>query len=80
MKAVVCRPEVDSSILIHRDPRTWEELLGWRCIEAFMRNVGFLGVREYSLVDIFFEYPEDSPNLLLGALTGGVSGLHTSPP
>jgi hypothetical protein len=45
-----------------------------------MRNVGFLGVRDYSLVDIFFDYPEDSPNLLLGALTGDVSGLHTSPP
>jgi hypothetical protein len=45
-----------------------------------MRNVDFLGVRDYSLVDIFFEYPEDSPDLLLGALTGGVSGLHTSPP
>jgi hypothetical protein len=45
-----------------------------------MCNVGFLGVRDYSLVDIFFEYPEDSPDLLLGALTGGVSCLHTSPP
>jgi len=28
MKAVVCRPEVDFSILIHRDPRAWVELLG----------------------------------------------------
>ena len=27
--AMACRPHVDPSVLIHRDPRAWEELLGW---------------------------------------------------
>jgi hypothetical protein len=63
----ICRPQVDLSILIHRDPRAWEELLGQRCIEAVMRNVHFLGIKDiYSLVDLFFEHPEDSPGRLLG--------------
>ena len=65
--AMTCRPQVDPAILIHRDPRAWEELLGWGCLEVFIRNVGFLGVKDlYSLVDLFFEHPEDSPGRLLG--------------
>jgi len=72
---MACRPGVDPSILIHRDPRAWEELLGWGCIEAFVRNVDFLGVRDlYSLVDLFFEYPEDSPGRLLGVRFEGERG------
>lgn len=31
--AMACRPRVDPSILIHRDPRAWEELLGWGRVE-----------------------------------------------
>ena len=74
-RAMACRPGVDPSILIHRDPRAWEELLGWGCIEAFVRNVDFLGVRDlYSLVDLFFEYPEDSPGRLLGVRFEGERG------
>ena len=62
----ICRPYVDPSVLIHRDPRAWEELLGWGCVEAIMRNVDFLVKDLYSLVDLFFEHPEDSPGRLLG--------------
>jgi hypothetical protein len=63
----ICRPYVDPSVLIHRDPRAWEELLGWGCLDAFIHNVDFLGVKDlYSLVDLFFEHPEDSPGRLLG--------------
>jgi hypothetical protein len=62
----ICRPYIDPSILIHRDPRAWEELLGWECVEAIMRNVDFLVKDLYSLVDLFFEHPEDSPGRLLG--------------
>ncbi len=39
MGAAACRPEADPSILIHADPRAWEELLG-RCVDAFMEGVG----------------------------------------
>jgi hypothetical protein len=67
MASRTCRPYVDPSVLIHRDPRAWEELLGWGCLDAFMHNVDFLGVKDlYSLVDLFFEHPEDSPGRLLG--------------
>jgi len=38
MGVAACRPEADPSILIHRDPRAWEELLGWGCIDAFMEG------------------------------------------
>jgi len=73
--AMVCRPRVDPSILIHRDPRAWEELLGWGCVEAIMRRVGLLGVRDlYSLVDLFFEHPQSSPDLLLGVRFEGEYG------
>jgi len=75
MGVAACRPEADPSILIHRDPRAWEELLGWRCVEAIMRRVGLLGVRDlYSLVDLFFEHPQSSPDLLLGVRFEGERG------
>jgi hypothetical protein len=75
MASRICRPHVDPSVLIHRDPRAWEELLGWGCLEIFMRNVGFLEVKDlYSLVDLFFEYPEDSPGRLLGVNFEGKHG------
>jgi hypothetical protein len=71
----ICRPHVDLSILIHRDPRAWEELLGQRCIEAVIHNVHFLGIKDlYSLVDLFFEHPEDSPGRLHGISFGGEYG------
>jgi hypothetical protein len=61
--------------LIHRDPRAWEELLGWRCVEAIMRKMKLLGVGDlYSLVDFFFEYPQSSPDLLLGVRFEGEHG------
>jgi len=75
MASRVCRPHVDPSVLIHRDLRAWEELLGWGCLEVFMRNVEFLGVKDlHSLVDLFFEYPEDSPGRLLGVRFEGRRG------
>jgi hypothetical protein len=73
--AMTCRPHVDPSVLIHRDPRAWEELLGWRCIEAIMRKMKLLGVGDlYSLVDFFFEYPQSSSDLLLGVKFEGEHG------
>jgi len=40
-----------------------------------MRRVGLLGVRDlYSLVDLFFEYTEDSPGRLLGVRFEGGRG------
>ena len=73
--AMTCRPQVDPAILIHRDPRAWEELLDWRCVEAIMRKMKLLGVGDlYSLVDFFFEYPQSSPDLLLGLKFEGEHG------
>ena len=73
--AMACRPQVDPAILIHRDPRAWEELLGWGCVEAIMRKMKLLGVGDlYSLVDFFFEYPQSSPDLLLGVEFEGEHG------
>jgi hypothetical protein len=72
---MICRPNIDPSLLIHRDPRAWEELLGWRCVETFMRKMSLLGVKDlYSLVDFFFEYPEESPGRLLGVKFEGEHG------
>jgi len=72
---MICRPNIDPSLLIHRDPRAWEELLGWRCVEAIMRKMSLLGVKDlYSLVDLFFEYPEESPGRLLGVKFEGERG------
>jgi len=74
-RAMACRPHIDPSVLIHRDPRAWEELLGWRCVEAIMRKMSLLGVKDlYSLVDLFFEYPEESPGRLLGVKFEGEHG------
>jgi len=73
--AMACRPQVDPAILLHRDPRAWEELLGWRCIETIMRKMKLLGVGDlYSLVDFFFEYPQSSPDLLHGVKFEGEHG------
>ncbi len=72
---MICRPNIDPSLLIHRDPRAWEELLGWGCVEAIMRKMSLLGVKDlYSLVDLFFDYPEDSPGRLLGVKFEGEHG------
>lgn len=50
-----CRPAVDPSILIHRDPRAWEELLG-RCVDLFIEKMRGVGVGDLrSLVDYSFE-------------------------
>jgi hypothetical protein len=74
-RAMACRPQVDPAILLHRDPRAWEELLGWGCVEAIMRKMKLLGVGDlYSLVDFFFEYPQSSPDLLLGVKFEGEHG------
>ena len=73
--AMACRPQVDPAILLHRDPRAWEELLGLRCIETIMRKMKLLGVGDlYSLVDFFFEYPQSSPDLLHGVKFEGEHG------
>jgi hypothetical protein len=73
--AMTCWPRIDPSVLIHRDPRAWEELLGWGCIEAIMRKMKLLGVGDlYSLVDFFFEYPQSSPDLLHGVEFEGEHG------
>ena len=50
-----CRPAVDPSILIHRDPRAWDELLG-RCVDLFIEKMRGVGVGDLrSLVDYSFE-------------------------
>jgi len=73
--AMACRPQVDPAILLHRDPRAWQELLGWRCVETIMHKMRLLGVGDlYSLVDFFFEYPQSSPDLLHGVKFEGEHG------
>jgi hypothetical protein len=72
---MACRPRIDPSVLIHRDPRAWEELLGWGCVETIMRKMKLLGVGDlYSLVVFFFEYPQSSPDLLHGVKFEGEHG------
>ena len=67
MGVAACRPEADPSILIHRDPRAWEELLGWRCVEAFMERARGVGVRDLpGLVDYSFGAPSTMWILLAG--------------
>ena len=52
-----CRPAVDPSVLIHRDPRAWEELLG-SCVDLFIEKMRGVGVGDLrSLVDYSFEGP-----------------------
>ena len=72
--AMACRPRVDPSILIHRDPRAWEELLGWGCIEAFLERARIVGVDSLvSLVD----YSVSSPSAMRLVLVGvGFSGRY----
>ncbi len=65
--AVACRPQVDPSVLIHRDPRAWEELLGWGCIEAFLEGARFVGVDSLDpLVDYSVSSPSAMPLVLAG--------------
>jgi len=64
---MVCEPDIDPSILIHRDPRAWEELLGWRCVEAFLEGARGVGVGDLqSLVDYSFGAPSTMWILLAG--------------
>jgi hypothetical protein len=66
-EAMVCRPRIDPSILIHRDPRAWVELLGWKCVEAFLERAREVGVRDLqSLVDYSFGAPSTMWILLTG--------------
>jgi hypothetical protein len=71
---MACRPRVDPSILIHRDPRAWEELLGRGCIEAFLERARIVGVDSLvSLVD----YSMSSPSAMRLVLAGvGFSGRY----
>jgi hypothetical protein len=65
--AMACKPQVDPAILLHRNPRAWEELLGWGCIEAFMERARGVGVRDLqSLVDYSFGAPSTMWILLAG--------------
>jgi hypothetical protein len=67
MGAAACRPEADPSILIHRDPRAWEELLGWRCVEAFLEGARFVGVEG---LDSLVDYSVSSPSAMRLVLAG----------
>ncbi len=70
---VACRPHVDPSILIHRNSRAWEELLGWGCIEAFLEGAKFAGVDS---LDFLVEYSVSSPSAMRLVLAGvGFSGI-----
>jgi hypothetical protein len=65
--AMICRPNIDSSILIHRDPRAWEELLGWKCIDAFLEGARFVGVDS---LDSLVDYSVSSPSAMRLVLAG----------
>jgi hypothetical protein len=74
-RAMACRPQVDPSILIHRDPRAWEELLGWGCIEAFLEGARFVGVDGLnSLVDYSVSSPSTMRLVLAGVEFAGRRG------
>ena len=64
---MACRPDVDPSILIHRDLRAWEELLGWRCVEAFLEEAKFVGVEG---LDSLVDYSVSSPSAMRLVLAG----------
>jgi len=66
-RAMACRPHIDPSVLIHRDPRAWEELLGWRCIEAFLEGARFVGVDS---LDSLVDYSVSSPSAMRLVLAG----------
>ncbi|MFZ8810804.1 MAG: hypothetical protein ACO2PN_22195 [Pyrobaculum sp.] len=71
---MMCRPDVDPSILIHQDPQAWEELLGWSCIEAFLEGAKFVGVDN---LDALVEYSVSSPSAMRLVLAGTkFSGQH----
>ncbi len=65
--AVACRPQVDPAILLHRDTRAWEELLGWGCIEAFLEGAKFVGVED---LDALVDYSVSSPSAMRLVLAG----------
>jgi len=65
--AMACRPQVDPAILLHRDPRAWEELLGWGCIEAFLEGARFVGVNS---LDALVDYSVSSPSAMRHVLAG----------
>ena len=53
---MACRPLVDPSILIHRDPGAWKELLG--CVDVFISRLRPWGVSDlYTLVEFSFSKP-----------------------
>jgi hypothetical protein len=64
---MVCEPDIDPSILIHRDPSAWEEMLGWSCIEAFLEGARFVGVDS---LDALVEYSVSSPSAMRLVLAG----------
>ncbi len=65
--AMICRPNIDPSLLIHRDPRAWVELLGWGCVETFLERARGVGVRDLpGLVDYSFSAPSTMWILLAG--------------
>ncbi len=64
---MACRPQVDPAILLHRDPRAWEELLGWGCIEAFLERAKFVGVDS---LDALVDYSVSSPSAMRLVLAG----------
>jgi len=65
--AMACRPQIDPAILLHHDPRAWEELLGWRCIEAFLEGAKFVGVDS---LDALVDYSVSSPSAMRLVLAG----------
>jgi len=65
--AMACKPQVDPAILLHHDPRAWEELLGWGCIEAFLEGAKFVGVDS---LDSLVDYSVSSPSAMRLVLAG----------
>jgi hypothetical protein len=53
--------------LIHRDPRAWEELLGWGCIETFLERAKFVSVDS---LDALVDYCVSSPSAMRLVLAG----------
>jgi hypothetical protein len=65
--AMACKPHIDPSMLIHRDPCVWEELLGWGCIEAFLEGARFVGVDS---LDALVDYSVSSLSAMRLVLAG----------
>jgi hypothetical protein len=53
--------------LIHRDPRAWEELLGLKCVEAFLEGAKFVGIDG---LDALVDYSVSSPSTMRLVLAG----------